>query len=87
MAVAARLPDLVDFRVLCEAPRSTPNLLLKVGEACRGLARLYMPLSCDAGALERWRAERATAAVPVVFPRLTKVALVVLENLSVWTFV
>ncbi len=82
VAVAARLPDIVNFRVLFGAPRSTPDLPLKVGEACRGLARVHLPLSCDAGALEHRRAERATAAVPVVFPRLTKVALIVLENSS-----
>jgi hypothetical protein len=85
VAVAARLPDLVDLRVLFGAPRFTPDLLPKVGEACRGLERLHLPLRCDAGALERWRAERATAAVPVLFPRLTKVALDVLEDLRVWT--
>jgi hypothetical protein len=81
VAVTACLPELVELRVLlATALRLTPDLLPKVGEVCRGLEKLELPLHCEASVLEHWC---SSATVPVLFPCLVYVCVNVVEDLVV----
>ncbi len=85
VAVAVHKPDLVNLCFSFGALHFRPDLLSKMGAACRGPERLHLLLRCDADALRCWQAEQATAAILLLFPWFTKVAVDVLKDLRVWT--
>ncbi len=58
------------FRLVVSVAPLTEDLLPKLGEACRKLEVLQLPLSWSASALERLCGERVGVEASALFPRL-----------------